>query len=75
MENEENLTKQEKYDTCKYRTINMVEVGDFGCCGSPDTTRNGHICWATNIEDVKPEDCKNCIIYEKRKELKNTEDK
>lgn len=68
MENKQ-ITSIEKYNTCKHRTIEKVEVGDFGCCGRPDTTRDGHICWATGIEDVQPENCKNCKIYEKRKDI------
>jgi len=65
MANEE-LSGKEKFHSCKYRSFEEVEVGEFSCC--KDTLHMAYLCFYRNIEDLNEEHCEECPFYKIRKE-------
>ena len=56
---------QEKFDSCKYRSTTMEEVGEFSCC-SADTLHMAWVCFRRDIEDLEPSYCENCTFYKEK---------
>jgi hypothetical protein len=54
----------EKFNNCKYRSEEQVEVGEFSCCSN--TLHMAYICFARNIEDLMIEHCKDCIKFKEK---------
>lgn len=55
----------EKFNTCKFRSINEILIGEKTCC--KDNRYMGYLCLERNIEGVTPAKCDGCTVYiEKR---------
>jgi len=64
MSEEEEVKAQLFFDTCKYRSTEQEEVGEFSCC-----TNNLHmafICFRRNIEDLESSHCLDCPVYKEK---------
>ena len=55
---------QKKFDTCRYRSGDKCEIGEFSCC--KDNRKFGYVCWRRDIEDVRPKHCSECVKYKEK---------
>lgn len=64
MTNSSNLTPQEKFDTCRFRSADTIQLGNASCCGVKLNT--GYICFLRSIEGVLVDHCADCKMYDPR---------
>lgn len=65
------MTGQEKFDTCQFRSIDKIEIGERSCCN--DNRYWGYMCWQRNIENVTPAQCADCEQFLAKQELTEPE--
>lgn len=53
-----------KFDTCKYRSEDQEEVGEFSCC--TNTLHLAYVCFRRNIEDLTHGHCVNCKQFKEK---------
>jgi hypothetical protein len=62
----EQLTGQEKFDTCAHRSDEPeVSVLIKQCCGGSQEVTKSFLCWALSLDGVTPEVCGLCVHYRK----------
>jgi hypothetical protein len=54
----------EKFDTCRFRSIEQREYGEKWCCGA--NLRKGYVCNEKTIFDLTPNHCLHCKSFDPR---------